>query len=820
MGTICLDGLLIQGPIHFKSISELCFTVKGNDHGNLIIRGFLNEESGDTEIYKDLEGQPLGVYSVLDGGSPIFVGRIKQMFVHQTNRQYVAEAHVVTFSSELDKKRKSRSFQNPDMTYADLIRSVLQDTPNAAAVCSVGEDTPIGRPIFQYKETDWEFIKRMASELNTKIFPVREVPSAQIYIGLEERTTGCDFSNSEYIQKVDRQFYRLGGVQAGLYKADFLCYRVKDTRNLSIGSTVLWRGAPIYICEVSANLIDGELIFTYLLGQKGMAAEKPYKNKKMIGLSLNGTVKSTSQEQVQILLDIDNGKDTGSYPFPWRPESGNIMYCMPKVGTRASLFLQNGDGSSAIALTSPRENGESCAAMSDPSMRCFTTEHGKQLFLYPESMGVIAGAPDAPDQINLDQLNHLLMESAKAFQMTAQLNIRITAPIIKLQTPQNIEAVRSAGITAKMSLIVPKGTASGNPPTGGDSTTVTLENQFNLKGSAEVLWGTEFHTYPPFNDAPNEFDMGGWIFNMVFGAILTVACVATAIAFPVVAPFFIGAAIGAAVATAAISVADNYSGNVRNPFDAAKVVLTGAVVGAAVAGIPYVPAGFQAIGKAIADFAASTFIIPPLLPGLAGASGGAGMLGGVAISGQAILEGGALITGVTAGNALWGIMKSVGGSENGNHSDTQKADAKSDSDETYTGGRTQEELDDLARDPSHGNKITEQGIKEREVGLQLEERGDLGHIVRDTQADKGAEFIDQVTGKYWDIKSFESYPNGITSPRKGAFTVENAMKKILREIGNGHKVIVDTRNLIAEHVAQLQQAIDAAGISGEILWFP
>lgn len=170
----------------------------------------------------------------------------------------------------------------------------------------------------------------MASELNTKIFPVREVPSAQIYIGLEERTTGCDFSNSEYIQKVDRQFYRLGGVQAGLYKADFLCYRVKDTRNLSIGSTVLWRGAPIYICEVSANLIDGELIFTYLLGQKGMAAEKPYKNKKMIGLSLNGTVKSTSQEQVQILLDIDNGKDTGSYPFPWRPESGNIMYCMPR----------------------------------------------------------------------------------------------------------------------------------------------------------------------------------------------------------------------------------------------------------------------------------------------------------------------------------------------------------------------------------------------------------------------------------------------------------------------------------------------------------
>ena len=820
MGTICLDSLLLQGPIQFKSISKLSFSIKGNEHGHLFVTGFLEEDSGSSAVYKDLEGQPFGIYSTMGGLSPIFIGVIKRLFVHQINRQYLAEAHVVTLSTKLDEKKKSRSFQNPDMTYAELIRTVLQDTPNAAAICSAGEDITIGRPIFQYKETDWEFIKRIASELNMKVFPARETPVPQITVGLEGRATDLDFSNSEYIQKVDRQFYRLGGEQAGLYKPDFLCYQVKETKNLSIGSSVLWEGAPIYICEVSGEFVDGELIFTYILGRKGLVAEKTYQNRKMIGLSLVGTVKNTSQERVVLALDIDDGKDTGGYPFPWRPESGNIMYCMPKVGTRASLFLQNGDGSSAIALTSPRENGESCAAMSDPSMRCFTTEHGKQLFLYPESMGVIAGAPDAPDQINLDQLNHLLMESAKAFQMTSQLNIRITAPIIKLQTPQNIEAVRSAGITAKMSLIVPKGTASGNPPTGGDSTTVTLENQFNLKGSAEVLWGTEFHTYPPFNDAPNEFDMGGWIFNMVWGAILTVACVATAIAFPVVAPFFIGAAIGAAVATVAISVADNYSGNVRNPFDAAKVILTGAVVGAAVAGIPYIPAGFQAIGKAIADFAASTFIIPPLLPGLAGVSGGAGILGGIAISGQAILEGGALITGVAAGNALWGIMKSVGGGENGNHSDTQKADAKSDSDETYTGGRTQEELDDLARDPSHGNKITEQGIKEREVGLQLEERGDLGHIVRDTQADKGAEFIDQTTGKYWDVKSFESYPNGITSPRKGAFTVENAMKKILREIGNGHKVIVDTRNLVAEHIAQLQQAIDAAGISGEILWFP
>ena len=36
---------------------------------------------------------------------------------------------------------------------------------------------------------------------------------------------------------------------------------------------VMGRGA-IYICEVSGEFVDGELIFTYILGRKGLVAEK------------------------------------------------------------------------------------------------------------------------------------------------------------------------------------------------------------------------------------------------------------------------------------------------------------------------------------------------------------------------------------------------------------------------------------------------------------------------------------------------------------------------------------------------------------------
>ncbi|WP_308126648.1 pre-toxin TG domain-containing protein [Priestia aryabhattai] len=162
-----------------------------------------------------------------------------------------------------------------------------------------------------------------------------------------------------------------------------------------------------------------------------------------------------------------------------------------------------------------------------------------------------------------------------------------------------------------------------------------------------------------------------------------------------------------------------------------------------------------------------------------------------------------------------GESKAVAKVENpGGKADVAKGTVK------YTGGRTQKELDDLAGDPSHGGRIEGQGIKEREIGLELESRGDLGRIIRDQKADKGAEFIDTVTEKKWDVKSFESYPNGHTSPKKGAFTVDNAMKKIKKEFERGHNVILDDRNLTPEHTKQLKEAIQKEGISDKIIWYP
>lgn len=145
--------------------------------------------------------------------------------------------------------------------------------------------------------------------------------------------------------------------------------------------------------------------------------------------------------------------------------------------------------------------------------------------------------------------------------------------------------------------------------------------------------------------------------------------------------------------------------------------------------------------------------------------------------------------------------------------------AKDNEKRAFQGNRTYNEYVDLARDPSHANMVLPQGRKERMIGLDLERQGVLHRIVRDHQKDKGAEFIDTVTGIKWDIKSFVSHPKGHTSARSGAFKLSRAIQKIEKEFSHGHNVIIDTRRLTKSDRQALEDAIASKGYSDKVIWY-
>ena len=94
-------------------------------------------------------------------------------------------------------------------------------------------------------------------------------------------------------------------------------------------------------------------------------------------------------ETIKIHLDIDKEQEEKTaYFYDWVPSTGNLFYCMPKVGTKVSLYICNRDEQSAKAINCVRTNGENCSELQNYNNRYFTSEHNKRIYLLPDEMGI------------------------------------------------------------------------------------------------------------------------------------------------------------------------------------------------------------------------------------------------------------------------------------------------------------------------------------------------------------------------------------------------------------------------------------------------
>lgn len=577
----------VHGPINFLHILDISLSLRGNQHGCMKIRGYLQEESAHRDSIQELADRHFCLLTPCDPSSnslkPTFYGTACSFNVNRAGNVFLGETEIVGATALLDAKPRSRSFQNIDITYRQVIEEILKDTPNASADFSTLADQAIQKPLIQYEETDWTFIKRLASMLGTQLIPDCTTPFPFFYFGKVPHGQGT-LCAGEYSYLLDKRFYEQGSSESGLYKPDFMCYIAKDIQYFNLGDQVSFNKQPLVICEQDGILENGEVLYTYKIGRPGWFFQQEIKNEKLTGLSLAGTVEKTERETIRVKLDIDEGRDAGSYPFSWTPESGNIMYCMPKIGTRITLYIPSCDSGEAVIINSPRVNGDDCKEMTNPQKRCFTTEHGKKMCLYPQQLIFSGGMPNEALQIELNQLNYLLLLSTRSIQLVAKLDIEIAAPRILLNSPLELQTSRSpVHAQAKVSMIIPKGTGGGNPPTGGGDTVLTMQYQFDALGASGVLCGTEFREYPPFDDAPSEFNWSGWMANIVTGVIIAAVLVVAAIfTGGLLAAALMGAAMGVAAVTATIAMEDAADGEVRSWETAIKQIGFGAAAGAAV----------------------------------------------------------------------------------------------------------------------------------------------------------------------------------------------------------------------------------------------
>ena len=86
-------------------------------------------------------------------------------------------------------EKSNRVFQKKVQTYMGIASTVTADTEHSACILP-GSDMRTGGTLIQYQETDWRFLKRMASQLGLPLVPDTSYYYPRFYLGLPEGEKG------------------------------------------------------------------------------------------------------------------------------------------------------------------------------------------------------------------------------------------------------------------------------------------------------------------------------------------------------------------------------------------------------------------------------------------------------------------------------------------------------------------------------------------------------------------------------------------------------------------------------------------------------
>ena len=486
----------------------------------------------------------------------LFCGYQEKVEIKEEGRYRIADVQAVSGTILLDQKKCNRVFQKKAQTYMGIANTITADTEHSACILP-GSDMQTGGTLIQYQETDWNFLKRMASQLGLPLVPDISYYYPRFYLGLPEgekkelgEILSCDMC-------FDGRYYAVSG-RCTVDRKDFICYDVVTGTRLSLGDRVTYEGRELTVSRKKTELVRGEVIFTYRLAGSSYTWVPWEDNLDYTGMSFVGAIVGTQGEQVEVAFDIDQTA-AGGNRYGFAPATGNLMYCMPQKGTKTALYIGNGDEAQGIATGCIRTNGSTCEGTGSPEKKSFRSEHGKGMDLYPQSMGLDGGETG---KITFEDETGTTIESNGGLVLMAKEGIRLESMTgIVMQGMSDIMALYSEGASS-----------------------LCVNGSVDMLGMRTGLAGTVYQGYDPFEDAPQkgEFDWGGFARNLAIGLGVAIACVGLAL-IPGIGPIVTGALIGAAIGTFCQTVykanEEWQSGNVRSTIETVRDVVISAAAG-------------------------------------------------------------------------------------------------------------------------------------------------------------------------------------------------------------------------------------------------
>lgn len=456
-------------PFKLKQLVELNLVQKINDHTRLYFKGVLEEEFKERPIHNtSLETRvELRQLDYDFTNTLLFKGIVSHLEIKAVHDVYYIEGEAVSLTQMLDVKLKSRSFQNSQMTYEELIKQVVEEY-DGSINDEVSEKKQISKVIMQYHETDWQFLKRLASRFNTGLIPYLLSDTPKLFFGIPEsdgKIPTLDNFNYRVRKKLADYRYSSENFIPGIDENDFIYYEVESEQRLNLGAPVIFKDKTLYIGEVVSYLDNGVLKHRYRIAPKSGLSQKTFYNENIVGLSVEGRVIAVEKDNVKVHMSIDSKQDVEeAFWFPYASvytaEGNSGWYCMPELNDHVRVYFPTKKEDEGFVISSVRKDSEVSKynKLGDPDIKYFRTKAGKELMFSPSEI-IITGKDDQIF-IQLNDKEGITIYSKKEIKVIAKDDLTMESEqakvIIKAQDGIQI-ACKGSNIKMDPGSIVVKG---------------------------------------------------------------------------------------------------------------------------------------------------------------------------------------------------------------------------------------------------------------------------------------------------------------------------------------------------------------------------
>ncbi|WP_339157227.1 contractile injection system protein, VgrG/Pvc8 family [Paenibacillus sp. FSL W8-0186] len=376
-------------PYRIQQISELRLERNVGEHARLWLTGIVPEEDKDRYIQEARSQDPIALEETDEQGKTkrtLFQGILDTIAVRVVRGIYYVELTAVSCSALMDVQARTRSYQNREMKCSELVESVLAAYPGSDFIDNAMSHQRIGQFTLQYKETDWQFLKRVASRFGAVVIAESAAASPKLWMGLPLGRLHPLPEDTPYT--IQRDLSALeearGDGAADLHPYDFTRYAVDLVNWYPLGDILAFAGQELVIFSAVTRFTGGELRHQYILSPERGIRQNKILNTPLAGASLEGKIIDVQKDQVRVHMDVDGkqAKEEASwlpYSSIYTAEGNSGFYCMPQQGDSVQVYFPSPREEEAIAMSSIRRGGQLSPKMEDPSVKYWGTNYGKEM---------------------------------------------------------------------------------------------------------------------------------------------------------------------------------------------------------------------------------------------------------------------------------------------------------------------------------------------------------------------------------------------------------------------------------------------------------